>query len=61
MALESVKRAGWRVKAWREAVDVSHTQVCKFIREGTVASAKIGAARRILESPESFLARHADR
>ena len=46
---------------WRNAAGFSHTQVSEWIREGYIPSAKIGKARRILESPREFLERHRDR
>ena len=54
----TTKQLAWKIKAWREAVPLSHSQVCEYIANGTIPSVKIGGSRLITESPAAFLERH---
>ena len=53
------ERAGWRVDEWAELVGIGRSRTWELIKSGDVASAKVGAARIITESPREFLLRHA--
>jgi len=48
----------WKMRQWREAVPLSHSQVHDLISSGVIPSVKIGGARLITESPAAFIERH---
>jgi hypothetical protein len=56
--VDPAKRVAWRPAEWRKEFPASHSQLCAWVREGYIASAKVGGMRVILESPQAFLDRH---
>jgi predicted site-specific integrase-resolvase len=53
-----IARVGYKMKEWRAALPVSHSQLSEWIRTGKVPSCKIDGMRLILESPAAFAERH---
>jgi len=56
------RQAGYRVDLWRaEFGGVSRALVFEWISEGKLPSVKVGRMRIITQSPEDFIAAHADK
>jgi predicted site-specific integrase-resolvase len=53
-----IARIGYKIKEWRAALPVSHSQLSEWIRIGKVPSCKIDGMRLILESRAAFAERH---